>query len=145
MTRPTWESTFLDLAETVSARSTCIRARTGCVLVDQWNQVISTGYNGSPSGLPHCLDLGCTMVHGHCVRAVHAEQNAVCQAAKRGVSTAAATAYCTHEPCLVCGKLLIQAGILRIVYTIAYGPSEEQEVIRSMYRELFIKAGKHGT
>jgi dCMP deaminase len=82
--------------------------------------MLTTGYNGAPRGVGHCNEVGCTLVDGHCLRATHAEANAVVQAALHGVSLHDATAYCTHQPCVNCSKLLISAGVVRIVYEQAY-------------------------
>jgi dCMP deaminase len=113
--RPSWDDYFLDVAFVVATRSTCNRAHVGAVLVRD-RRILTTGYNGAPAGLPHCDDVGHLMVAGHCVRALHAEQNAIIQAALHGVSIGGATAYVTHQPCLTCSKMLIQAGIRRVVY-----------------------------
>jgi len=113
----------MDIVEAVSARGTCNRGRTACVIVKD-KQILVAGYVGSPKGLPHCDEVGHlmkTVVHEdghqsqHCVRTVHAEQNALCQAAKRGVSVDGATAYTKMTPCAVCAAMLVNAGIVRIV------------------------------
>ncbi len=109
----------MEIARTVATRATCPRARVGAVLTRE-RRILTTGYNGAPRGVPHCLDVGCTMVDGHCLRATHAEANAIVQGALHGVSLAGATAYCTHQPCASCSKLLISAGVTRIVYCDAY-------------------------
>jgi dCMP deaminase len=113
--RPTWDEYFLDIAFSVAERSTCDRAHVGAVLVRD-RRILATGYNGSPAGLPHCDEVGHLMVDGHCVRTLHAEQNAIIQSALHGVSSEGATAYVTHQPCLTCAKMLINAGIERVVY-----------------------------
>lgn len=113
--RPTWDEYFMQIAFTVAQRSTCDRAHVGCVLVRD-RRILTTGYNGSPAGLPHCDDVGHLLVDGHCVRTLHAEQNAIIQAALHGVGIQNATAYVTHQPCLTCAKMLINAGISRVVY-----------------------------
>jgi len=113
--RPSWDDYFLQIAFTVAQRSTCDRAHVGCALVRD-RRILTTGYNGAPAGLPHCDDVGHLLVDGHCVRTLHAEQNALIQAALHGVSTEGATAYVTHQPCLTCAKMLINAGIRRVVY-----------------------------
>jgi dCMP deaminase len=118
--RPSFEKTFLDLAEVWAKRSTCNRLNTGCVLVSDDNQLITSGYNGSPRGLPHCDDVGHLMIDGHCVRTIHGEHNAVLQAARTGVSIHGATAYVLHRPCLRCTLMLVQAGIKKIVYRYPY-------------------------
>lgn len=113
--RPSWDDYFLQIAFTVAQRSTCDRAHVGCALVRD-RRILTTGYNGAPAGLPHCDDVGHLLVDGHCVRTLHAEQNALIQAALHGVGTEGATAYVTHQPCLTCAKMLINAGIRRVVY-----------------------------
>jgi dCMP deaminase len=87
----------------------------GAVIVRD-KRILTTGYNGSPAGLAHCTEVGCLMVNGHCVRALHAEQNAIIQAALHGVNVSNSTVYVTHQPCLICAKEIINAGIERVVY-----------------------------
>jgi dCMP deaminase len=113
--RPTWDDYFIKIALTVAERSTCDRANVGAVLVRE-RRILTTGFNGSPSGLAHCETDGHLLVDGHCVRTIHAETNAIIQAALHGVSTRDATCYVTHFPCIICTKTLINAGISRIVY-----------------------------
>jgi len=117
--RPEWDSYFLKIAFAVSERSTCERAAVGCVLVRD-KRILTTGFNGSPSGQPHCDEVGHLMVDGHCVRTIHAETNAIIQAALHGVSTRDSTCYVTHFPCINCSKALINAGIIRLVYCVNY-------------------------
>lgn len=117
--RPVWDDYFMKIAFAVSERSTCDRAMVGCVLVLE-KRILTTGFNGSPAGQPHCDDVGHLIVDGHCVRTIHAETNAIIQAALHGVSTRGATCYVTHFPCINCAKVLINAGITRIVYSEAY-------------------------
>lgn len=117
--RPDWDTYFLRIAQVVGERSTCDRAHVGCVLVVD-KRILTTGYNGSPAGQEHCDDIGHLLVDGHCVRTIHAETNAIIQAALHGVSTKGATCYVTHYPCLNCTKALINAGITRLVYATAY-------------------------
>lgn len=121
--RPDWDSYFMKIAFAVSERSTCDRAFVGCVLVLD-KRILTTGFNGSPAGLPHCDQDGHLMVEGHCVRTIHAETNAIIQAALHGVSTRGATCYVTHLPCLNCTKVLINSGITRLVYKEAYRVDE---------------------
>jgi len=109
----------MQIAQTVSTRATCPRASVGCVLVRE-HRILTTGYNGAPRGVAHCSEAGCTMAGDHCVRATHAEANAVVQGALHGVSLQNATAYCTHQPCVNCSKLLISAGVKKIIYLDAY-------------------------
>ena len=119
MTRPSWDSYFIKIAEDVAVRSTCDRAKVVAVLGKD-KHIISTGYNGSPAGLDHCDVVGHLMVDGHCVRTVHAEINAIIQAAVFGLATRDAVCYVTHFPCLNCTKTLINARISKLVYINAY-------------------------
>lgn len=114
--RPSWDEYFMMMArDVVAKRATCTRRQVGAVLVRD-KRIITTGYNGSPPGMPHCTDVGCRMHEGHCIRTIHAEQNAIVQAALHGVSTQGATCYVTATPCVTCAKLLVAAGIVRVVY-----------------------------
>ena len=133
--RPEWEHYFMQMAQVVATRSTCLRRQVGAVIVKE-KQILSTGYNGSPTGLKHCAEQGCLRQalnipsgerHEIC-RAVHAEQNALVQAAKHGVGIAGADMYTTVQPCVLCTKLLINAGIKRVYYTMAY-PDELAKAI----------------
>ncbi len=117
--RPTWDEYFLQIARTVATRATCPRASVGCVLTRS-HRILTTGYNGAPRGVAHCSEAGCILVHDHCQRATHAEANAIVQGALHGVGLEGATAYCTHQPCVNCSKLLISAGVDRIVYLTPY-------------------------
>jgi dCMP deaminase len=112
--RPNWDEYFMKLAMLASERATCPRMHCGAVLVKNKN-VIATGYNGSIPGDEHCEDVGCLVVDNHCVRTVHAEMNAMVQAAKRGHAVDGATAYVTNMPCTTCAKALIAAGVKRVV------------------------------
>ena len=120
--RTPWDIYFLKIAKLVSERSTCLRRQVGAILVKD-KRILTTGYNGAPSGIEHCLDRGCLreklgIPSGERIeicRGVHAEQNALIQAAKFGISVNGATLYCTHKPCITCTKMLINAGIKRIV------------------------------
>ncbi|HQL33650.1 MAG TPA: cytidine/deoxycytidylate deaminase family protein [Treponemataceae bacterium] len=121
--RPTWDEYFMEVCRTVAKRATCDRGRSGCVIALD-NQILVTGYVGSPMGLPHCDEVGHQFkkmqhedgtVTQHCVRTVHAEQNAICQAAKRGIAIDGATLYCKMTPCRTCAMLIINCGILRVV------------------------------
>jgi len=112
--RPNWDEYFLKLAMLASERATCPRMHCGCVLVRD-KEVIATGYNGSIPGDDHCEDVGCLVVDNHCQRTVHAEMNALVQAAKKGHSIEGSTSYVTNMPCTSCAKALIAAGINRVV------------------------------
>ena len=126
-TRPSWEEYFLKIAEYVSTRSTCLRRKVGAVLVRD-KQILSTGYNGAPRGVANCTDVGCLREalgvssgerHELC-RGLHAEMNAIIQAAIHGVCTEKSTLYCTTMPCSLCAKMLVNAGVVQIVASSGY-------------------------
>lgn len=138
--RPSWDDYFMEIANTVSKRATCDRGRSGCVIVRD-RQILVSGYVGSPKGLPHCDEIGHQfkkMIHEdgsetqHCVRTVHAEQNAICQAAKLGISLNNATLYCRMTPCRVCAMLIINCGIERVVCEKKYHDGKESEEMFKM-------------
>lgn len=129
-TRPDIDQYFLDIARVVANRATCDRAHIGAVLVKN-KYIISTGYNGAPRGLGHCDDVGHEMENGHCVRTTHAEQNAIIQAAVHGSSTEGGTLYSTHSPCKICAKIMLNAGIKRVVVSELY----RDETILAMFKE----------
>jgi dCMP deaminase len=114
-TRPDWDTYFMQMAQTVATRATCDRKHVGAVIVRD-RVVISTGYNGAMAGMQHCDEVGHLMEDNHCVRVVHSEMNAICQAAKHGARTDGATIYVTASPCWPCFKALVNAGIRKIVY-----------------------------
>ena len=114
-TRVGWDTYFMNIAREVATRSTCSRKNVGAVIVRD-KTILSTGYNGSVRGLPHCDDGGHMMEDGHCVRTIHAEANAIIQAAKNGTQIAAASIYVTASPCWSCFKMIANAGIDRIVF-----------------------------
>jgi len=124
--RPDWDTYFMKIAYAVSERSTCDRAFVGCVLVRE-KRILTTGFNGSPSGQPHCDEVGHLLVDGHCIRTIHAETNAIIQAALHGISIKNSTCYVTHFPCLNCTKALINSGITHLVYHIAYRIDENAQ------------------
>ena len=134
--RPDWESYFMTLAVVAATRSTCMRRQVGAVIVKN-GQIISTGYNGSPKGTPHCSETGCLREQlkipsgerQEMCRGSHAEMNAIAQAASVGVSTEGAVLYCTHSPCAYCTKAIINAGIKRLVFLYSY-PDELAEKLR---------------
>ncbi|NMC75405.1 MAG: cytidine deaminase [Geobacteraceae bacterium] len=136
MKRPAWDEYFMEITRLVARRSTCLRRSVGALLVKDKN-ILATGYNGAPTGVAHCLDVGCLRErmavqsgerHELC-RGLHAEQNAILQAAKHGTSINGATLYCTTMPCIICTKMLINAGILRIVYAQGYPDRLAEEMI----------------
>lgn len=135
-TRPSWDEYFMDITRRVATRSTCLRRAVGAILVHD-KRIIASGYNGGPSGLAHCLDIGCLreklgipsgQQHELC-RGIHAEQNAIIQAARYGVSIEGSVLYCTTQPCTQCTKMLINAGITEIVYAEGYPDDLARELL----------------
>ena len=134
--RPSWDEYFMSIARQVATRSTCLRRNVGCAMV--WDKrILATGYNGAPAGLPHCEEVGCLRegagaesgtMHELC-RGLHAEQNAIIQAALYGIAVKGAHIYCTHHPCVLCSKMLINAGIARIFYAEGYPDHLAQELL----------------
>ena len=149
MDRPSWEEYFMDITRLVARRSTCMRRQVGAVLVKEKN-ILATGYNGTPSGITHCSVTGCLRDqlnvpsgerHELC-RGLHAEQNAIIQAARHGINISGATLYCTNSPCIICTKMLINADIAKVVYLDGY-PDQlsmdmlaEARIETSLYSEL---------
>ena len=140
--RPSWDDYFMEVADAISKRATCDRGRSGCV-ISKDRQILVTGYVGSPQGFPHCDEVGHQYkktihedgsVTQHCVRTVHAEQNAICQAARRGIALDGATLYCRMTPCRTCAMLIINCGIVRVVCERRYHAGGESE-------EMFEQAG----
>jgi len=137
MSRPSWDEYFMDITNLVAKRSTCLRRKVGAVLVKDRN-ILATGYNGAPSGIPHCLDVGClrekmTVPSGErheLCRGLHAEQNAIIQAAYHGVGIRGATLFCSNYPCTICIKMLINAGIKKIVYQDGYCDELAKDLIQ---------------
>lgn len=142
--RPSWDEYFLEIMRSVSKRATCDRGRASSVFVNN-KQILVTGYVGSPIGMPHCDEVGHQFkktihedgtITEHCVRTVHAEQNAICQAARRGVPLEGATVYVNMTPCRTCAMLLINAGIKRVVCQNKYHAGKESE---AMFKKAKIK------
>ncbi|MDZ4065107.1 MAG: cytidine/deoxycytidylate deaminase family protein [Coriobacteriia bacterium] len=136
MPRPSWDEYFMSIAGQVSGRSTCLRRHTGAVLVKD-KRILATGYNGPPAGLAHCEQVGCLREqrniesgsnHELC-RGIHAEQNAVIQAARHGIAIDGAAVYCTHQPCVLCAKILLNAGVADIVYRDSYPDPLAEELL----------------
>lgn len=149
VSRPSWDEYFMDITKLVAKRSTCLRRKVGAILVKDRN-ILATGYNGAPSGIPHCLDVGCLREqmsipsgerHELC-RGLHAEQNAIIQAAYHGVRIRGATLFCTDHPCSICIKMLINAGIKRIVYQNGYSDDLAKELIQQSGLEVVLFTGK---
>jgi len=136
MPRPSWDEYFMSIAEQVAGRSTCLRRATGAILVKD-KRILATGYNGVPKGLAHCEQVGCLREQRHIpsgtrhelCRGIHAEQNAVIQAAKHGIAMDGATAYCTHQPCVLCAKILLNSGVVDIVYREPYPDPLSEELL----------------
>jgi len=135
--RPSWETYFMDIAMLVAKRSTCTRRSVGAVIVKD-KRILSTGYNGAPSGVRHCIDTGCLREklniasgerHELC-RGIHAEQNAIIQAAYHGVSIKEAVLFCTNLPCSICAKMIINAGIITIYYQNGYADQMSSDMMK---------------
>ncbi len=128
--RPSWDDYFMAIAKIISARGTCDRLYSGSVLVKE-NRIISTGYNGSPPGLPHCNDVGHLLEEGHCVRTIHGEHNSLLQAAVQGgTSTKGSTMYTKYSPCIHCVKYIIACGIKRVVIGKVYRDSKAVDILK---------------
>lgn len=138
MERPSWDEYFMQIAHVVAGRATCPRRSVGAVIVLD-KRILTTGYNGAPHGLAHCMEVGCHMVAGHCIRALHAEQNAILQAALNGVSTRGSTVYVTCQPCNHCAKMIINAGIKRVVFEGDY----PDDFARQLFEEAGIDLGRY--
>lgn len=134
--RPSWETYFMDITFLVAKRSTCLRRAVGALIVKD-KRILSTGYNGAPTGIKHCIETGCLREnlnvpsgekHELC-RGIHAEQNAIIQAAYHGASIKNATLFCTNLPCSICAKMIINAGIKKICYNSGYADSMSEEML----------------
>jgi dCMP deaminase len=145
--RPSWDEYFFQIALQVASRSTCMRRQVGVVLVKD-KRILSTGYNGAPRGISHCIEVGCLRDelnvpsgerHELC-RALHAEQNAIVQAALHGVKIEGATLYCTHQPCSLCAKMIINAGIIEVYFAEGY----PDDLAASFFAEAGIRIHKMG-
>ncbi len=145
MKRPGWDEYFLKITQDVSERATCVKRQVGAIIVKD-NRILSTGYNGSPKGFKHCEEVGCIRQemnipsgqrHELC-RGLHAEQNAIIQAAWDGVKIAGGTMYCNYQPCVICAKMMINAEIVRLVYTGSY----PDELAAQMLKESKIEVKK---
>jgi dCMP deaminase len=138
MKRPSWHEYFMQIAHLVSQRSTCLRRNVGAVIVKD-KRMLATGYNGAPSGIAHCLDTGCLREkmkipsgqrHELC-RGLHAEQNAIIQASLYGISVKGSTFYVTNQPCVICAKMLINAGINEVVVSAGYPDELAMDFLKS--------------
>jgi len=148
-TRPSWDAYFMDIAHLVSQRATCPRRSVGAVIVRD-KRILATGYNGAPRGLSHCPEdgehhdwpTGC-MKAGHCIRSLHAEQNALLQAAMIGIPCEGSSMYVTCQPCNTCAKMIINAGITRVVYEGDYPDDFSLELFRESQLEVLRYKGPH--
>ena len=137
MQRPDWDHYFMEMADLVRKRSTCLRRKVGAVIVKD-RRILATGYNGVPSGICHCEEKGCLREQlgvpsgqrAELCRALHAEQNAIVQAAYLGTSVAGGTLYCTNQPCIICAKMIINAGIKRIVILEGYPDEMAAQILK---------------
>jgi dCMP deaminase len=146
--RPSWDDYFLGLMQEVAKRATCDRGKSGCVIVRD-RRIVATGYVGSPPGFPHCDEMGHQLkqvmdedgtLREHCVRTIHAEQNAICQAARYGTPLDGAVLYCKMEPCRTCALLIVSVGIRRVVALRRYHAGEEsREILRQAGVELDVR------
>lgn len=141
--RPSWDDYFMEIVKEAATRSTCLRHNVGAVLVRD-KRILSTGYNGAPAGMTHCLEIGCIRdklkipsgtKHEIC-RAIHAEQNAIIQCAIHGVSSKDSTIYITHQPCTICTKILINAGVKRIVFEKPYPDEYAESLLKEVRTKL---------
>jgi len=147
--RPNWNDYFIQISQLVSKRSTCMRRKVGAIIVRE-NQILSTGYNGAPKGVEHCSKVGCLRTelkvpsgerHELC-RGVHAEQNAIIQAAVNGVSVKNGVMYCTHHPCSICAKMIINAELNKVIIADGYPDKLAQEMFNSAGVEVLVFSGK---
>jgi len=143
LSRPSWNEYFMSITKMVARRSTCLRRQVGAILVKD-KRILATGYNGAPSGLRHCEEVGClredTSIpsgqrHELC-RGLHAEQNAIIQAAYHGFSIRGAMLYCTNKPCVICSKMLINAGVRKILYEDGYDDHLADQMLREANIEI---------
>jgi dCMP deaminase len=149
VSRPSWDEYFMNIAQLAATRSTCLRRQVGAVITKD-KKILATGYNGAPAGLKHCLDIGCLREemgipsgerHELC-RATHAEQNAIVQAATHGVSIKDSVLYSTTHPCILCSKLLINAGIKKVVIEESYPDELSQKMLKEARVEILVLKNK---
>ncbi|MCD6472994.1 dCMP deaminase family protein [Candidatus Aerophobetes bacterium] len=141
--RPSWDEYFMEITKLIATRSTCLRRKVGALLVKD-KRIISTGYNGAPSGLPHCAEVGCLRdklkipsgQRQEICRGLHAEQNAVIQAALHGISTKGTILYCTHQPCVTCAKIIINSGIIKVIFKGNYPDKLASQMLKEAGVEL---------
>jgi dCMP deaminase len=149
--RPDWDSYFMKITRVVAERATCVKRQVGAIVVKD-NRILTSGYNGSPKGTKHCAETGCLRQqmnvpsgqrHELC-RGLHAEQNAIVQAAWHGVKIEGSSMYCTHQPCIICVKMMINAGIVHLIYSGEYPDELAQKMIsESGIRVTHFNGGQH--
>jgi dCMP deaminase len=147
LNRPSWDEYFIKLVDEVAQRATCDRGKSGCIIVKD-KRILCSGYVGSPPGFAHCDEVGHLLkkvvdedgtIRQHCMRTIHAEQNAICQAAKYGIPLKGTTLYCTMEPCRVCAMLIISVGIERVVAKKRYhGATDTRELFEQANIEIVV-------
>ncbi len=142
--RPSWDEYFMTITREVAGRSTCLRAKVGAVMVRD-RSILATGYNGAPAGMPHCIDAGCLVYESrtpdggleeNCFRTIHAEMNAIAQAARNGIRIDGADIYVTHTPCVHCFKVIVNTGISRVFYERPYKMETLEELRQASSIEL---------
>lgn len=134
MERPSWDDTWMLVANVMSLRATCPRRHVGCVIVSPDQRILSTGYNGSPRGFKHCADSGCVLDGlGRCVSVVHAEANAIYQASRQGSCLLGAHAFCTDRPCISCALALIQIGVSSIMWANDHIHADERDAVIELF------------
>ena len=150
--RPSWDEYFMTITREVAGRSTCERAKVGAVMVRE-RSILATGYNGAPAGMPHCLDAGCLVYESrtpdggleeNCFRMIHAEINAIAQAARNGMRIDGSDIYVTHTPCIHCFKVIVNTGIRRVFYERPYKMETIEELRRASSIELVQVGGTPG-
>ncbi|MFP4086303.1 MAG: deoxycytidylate deaminase [Desulfobacteraceae bacterium] len=143
MPRPSWNEYFMSITEMVASRSTCLRRHVGAILVKE-KRILATGYNGAPAGLPHCEVVGCLRENSHIpsgtrhelCRGLHAEQNAILQAAHYGIPIAGSVLYCTNKPCVICAKMIINAGITQVIYGEGYNDPLADQLLEEAHVQI---------
>jgi dCMP deaminase len=149
MSRPSWDEYFMEITSLVASRSTCLRRKVGAVIVKE-KRILATGYNGAPRGLAHCEEVGCLREklsipsgeHQELCRGLHAEQNAIIQAAMYGISIEGSYLYCTEQPCITCVKMIINAGIVKIFFRKNYPDELARKLLREAKVEVIYYEGK---
>lgn len=135
---------LMRIVDVVSSKSTCNRKKVGCVFVNDDHEILATGYNGAPRKMVHCEDYGCLVISGHCIRATHAEANAIAQAAKRGTALEGASLFVTMMPCHACAKMLANLKLKRIIYKEEYEHDADNAYTAELFMRNNIEVEKYG-